>query len=31
MHVPLDSNGMPYDVVASLRQSEAEPDTESNV
>ena len=31
VHVPLDSDGMPYGVVASLRQSEAEPDAESNV
>ena len=31
VHVPLDSDGMPYGVVASLRQSKAEPDAESNV
>ncbi len=31
VHVPLDSDGMPYGIVASLRQSEAEPDAESNV
>ncbi len=31
VHVPLDSDGMPYGVVVSLRQSEAEPDAESDV
>ena len=31
VHVPLDSDGMPYGIVASLRQSDAEPDAESNV
>ncbi len=31
VHVPLDSDGMPYGVLASLRCSDAEPDAESNV
>ena len=31
VHLPLDSDGMPYGVLASLRRSDAEPDAESNV
>ena len=31
VQVPLDSDGMPYGVVASLRCSDAEPDADSNV
>ena len=31
VHVPLDSDGMPYGVAASLRCSDAEPDAESNI